>query len=62
MMVRYLLQEATAINMALEYLIPFRDAGSENDTFGLTVWDCISGLEKGKKFGWIDLQGFNVRE
>jgi cell division cycle 14 len=45
-----------------EYLIPFRDAGSENDTFGLTVWDCIAGLDKGKKFGWIDLQDFNVRE
>eukprot|EP00928_Gymnodinium_smaydae_P026016 TRINITY_DN20545_c0_g2_i1.p1 TRINITY_DN20545_c0_g2~~TRINITY_DN20545_c0_g2_i1.p1 ORF type:complete len:429 (-),score=69.74 TRINITY_DN20545_c0_g2_i1:134-1420(-) len=39
---------------------PFRDASMRNDGFGLTISDCLRGMEKAIKLGWFDWHSFDI--
>jgi len=41
--------------------MPFRDALTGRCTFGLTILDCLEGLEKGIELGWFDWRTFDAQ-
>lgn len=43
-------------------LVPFRDASGGPCTYKLSIYDVLTGLEKGIKVGWYDFKTFDVHE
>lgn len=43
-------------------MVPFRDAGTEVNSFECTVLDCLKGLEKAVAHGWYKPISFDYKE
>jgi len=55
-------QAFTPFRLEKTKFLPYRDASKGISVFDLTVPDCLNGMYRAFKLGWIDFDSFSVRE